>query len=486
MESTGLRVAGVTKRYGALVALDRVDATFSPGEVHAVLGENGAGKSTLMGVMSGFVVPNEGQVLLDGEPVPVGKAFECKRMGIEMIHQHFTLVPEFTAAENLALARLPGLSKSARVGSLADPALQIAERLGWQVDPNERVRTMPVGVQQRLEILKALSGNARVLVFDEPTAVLAPDEVDDLFRVLRRLRDDGKVVVLIAHKLSEVMAVADRVTVLRRGKVVATAVIGDTSPSQLASWMVGEMPIPGAKPEAVEVREGLRADGLVVAGDRGETAVRGVNLRVGRGEIVGIGGVDGNGQVELAEALVGVRRSRGPSVVQFEERPVQEAKVAYIPQDRQVAGLAVGMSVEDNLLVTGHRKPELSSGPLMVVGRVHAWARSLIDRFGIKVSGPAEAVSSLSGGNQQKVVVSRALDTQPDLLVAVNPTRGLDIKATEYVHEKIREARAAGAAVALFTTDLDELYALSDRTLFMSRGELVEDQGAVSLVGGPG
>lgn len=474
-----LSATNVSKRYGTLLALDRVSVSFLPGEIHAVLGENGAGKSTLMGVLSGFTAPTEGEVALDGRPIPLGEAFACKQLGIEMIHQHFTLAPEFTVAENLALARLPGLVRSADPLRVASRALDVAKDLGWEIDPKARVRDLSVGVRQRLEILKALSGEAKVLIFDEPTAVLAPDEVADLFRVLRQLRDEGRIVVLIAHKLSEIAAVADRVTVLRRGKWIATVPLSETNTEELARWMVGEMPPRAVLPDSGALRDGLSVEGLVVRGDRGETAVRGVSFEARRGEIFGVGGVDGNGQVELAEALAGVRPP-GAGTIRF----AGERNVGYVPQDRQADALALTMTIEDNLLVTGHRRADLSRGPFLRPKAARDWAEGLIERFAIKASGPDEYVGSLSGGNQQKVVVSRTFDAAPNLLVVVNPTRGLDVKASAFVHERLREARAGGAAVVLFSTDLDELYALADRAVFMSRGELREDRGAASLVGG--
>ncbi|MGV3618197.1 MAG: ABC transporter ATP-binding protein [Fimbriimonas sp.] len=476
-----LEVREVTKRYGRLVALDRVTASFGPGEIHAVLGENGAGKSTLMAVMAGFVAPNSGTVTLDGNEIPLGRAFDCKRLGIEMIHQHFTLVPAFTVAENLALARLDGLNQMARIEDRARPSLDAAERLGWRIDPKAPVRDLAVGAQQRLEILKALGGDAQVLIFDEPTAVLAPDEVEDLFRVLRTLRDEGRVVVLIAHKLSEVLAIADRVTVLRRGAVVATALRGEVDEARLATWMVGEMPARTAKSETrPEGAAGLTVEGLVVEGDRREEAVRGVSFEIHRGEVFGVGGVDGNGQFELAEAIAGVRPT-AKGTVRWEGEP---PTVGYIPQDRQHDGLALGLSVQENLLIGGYRRPEFRRGPLLRTDRITAWARRLIERFAIKVDGPRTRVAALSGGNQQKVVVSRTLDASPPLLVAVNPTRGLDFRSTEFVHNQIRDARDRGAAVLLVSTDLDELFSLSDRTAFMSRGQLTVGDDARALLGG--
>lgn len=468
-----LTVRGVSKRYGPVTALSNVSAAFESGQIHAVLGENGAGKSTLMGVMAGFVRPDEGAVLLDGEPVPLGRPFECRRRGIEMIHQHFKLVPRFTVAENLTLARLPKLSSGLNLDQLAAPGMDAAKRLGWPLDSNARVMDLPVGVQQRIEILKALSGDARVLVFDEPTAVLAPSEVEDLFRVLRSLKEEGRVVVLIAHKLSEVLAVADRITVLRKGSVVGTVNAQDANEQSLAEMMVGEVtPTSEHHNRREALAECLALDHVQVKGDRGELAVRDISMRVNRGEILGIGGVDGNGQVELAEAIAGIRPISAGHISAYGE-------IAYVPQDRQTDGLALDMSILDNLLVGGLGRPDLSKGPFLRWQRIRQWANDLVARFDVKVASLQDPVSSLSGGNQQKVVVSRTLDRLPDLLVVCSPTRGLDFRATLYVHQKLREARDRGTCIVLFSTDLDELSELSDRTLFMSRGEL-----ATSLVGG--
>jgi len=480
---SGLHVENIVKRFGTLTALENVSASFRPGEIHAVLGENGAGKSTLMGILSGFVVPDSGTVMLNGNPVPVGRPFDCKRLGIEMIHQHFTLVSEFTIAENFALSRLPGLMSSSEVSARAEPSLAAATRLGWELEPGRRVSSLSVGAQQRIEILKALGGDAQVIIFDEPTAVLSPDEVEDLFRVLRQLKTDGHVVILIAHKLSEVLSIADHVTVLRRGKWIASAPIAEVDERKLAEWMVGELPPPLPERKGTKLVPGLVGQDLTVLGDRGEAAIKNCSFEIKRGEILGIGGVDGNGQLELAEALVAVRPVAGALSFAGKQVNAEEMRISYVPQDRQHDGLAMGMTIEENLLITGHRKPMLRKGPFLNFRALHQWANELVKRFSVKANSPADRVAGLSGGNQQKVVVSRALDEQPDLLVVVNPTRGLDIRATEYVHSKIQEARDAGAAVALFSTDLDEIYTLADRVMFLSRGELIADTGAESLLG---
>lgn len=467
--SESLTLSGVSKAYGATIALDRVSVEFIPGEIHAVLGENGAGKSTLMGIIAGFVTPDDGEGYLRDEPLPFGRAFEARRRGIAMVHQHFALVPAFMAAENLALASLGSPWRGHHPVKDVEPSLRLAKELGWELDASARTESLPVGVQQRLEILKALSGEADVLIFDEPTAVLTPNEVADLFRVLRDLRARGRTIVLIAHKLSEVLAIADRVTVLRRGQFVATAPMSDVDETQLATWMVGELPKPRI-PEPGSFDPGLNVTDLHVRGDRGEHAVRGVSFTVGRSEIFGIGGVDGNGQVELAEALAQVRRPVAGSIY-IKDCDLEEASIAYIPQNRQSDGLALSLSIRDNLLITGHRRRSLRFGPILRLGAIRAWTRALVERFEIKAGAVSDPVSSLSGGNQQKVVVARSLDEVPDLLVAVNPTRGLDVRATDYVHTQIAHAAEAGAIVVLLSTDQDELDALAHRVVYLNRGE---------------
>ncbi|HEY0868719.1 MAG TPA: ABC transporter ATP-binding protein, partial [Fimbriimonas sp.] len=481
-----LRAENVSKRYGSVQALEGVHAEFLPRRIHAVLGENGAGKSTLMGVLAGFVNPDSGRVAYnEGSTavLPSGKPFECRRLGIGMIHQHFTLVNDFSVADNLALYRLDRLNRTFRSEAMAAQALELANKLGWSIDPDRKVGSQPVGVQQRVEILKVLSTDARVLIFDEPTAVLSPAEVAELFAVMRQLADEGRIVILIAHKLSEVFAVADYVTVLRGGRNVGEGEIGAFDGKALADMMVGELLAPRRTRAGGATGPGLRADHLSVLGDRGEPAVRDLSFEVRAGEIVGIGGVDGNGQVELAEALAGVRAYRGSLLWKGKELRHDQVTLGYIPQDRRSDGLAVGMSILDNSLITGHRKSELTWGPFLRARACLQWCRSLMSRFDVRAESPRTPVSTLSGGNQQKVVVGRTLDTMPELLIAVNPTRGLDLHATSFVHETLRDAKSAGTAVVLVSTDLDELSELSDRIWFLSRGSLREAGDAESYVG---
>ncbi|MBS1705550.1 MAG: ABC transporter ATP-binding protein [Armatimonadetes bacterium] len=464
MNSEVFAARGISKSFGAVHALTDVSAEFLPGEIHAVLGENGAGKSTLMSILSGSTRLDCGSLLLNGREQQFESPADSRRQGIGMVHQHFMLAPAFSVAENLALAKVESLGKFISTETLAERGRQLADELKWPIDMETRTGDLPVGVQQRLEILKVLALDPQIIILDEPTAVLGQHEVEDLFRVLRTLRDQGRTIILIAHKLSEVVAIADRVTVLRQGQKVATCLIAETNSQQLAEWMIGELPSTIMVPavSSGEIRVAVR--GLWAKGDRGEDAVRDASLEIRSGEILGIGGVDGNGQVELAEVLAGIRKpSRGT---------LSAPPAAYIPQDRQVDGLALRMPIVSNLLLGGLDRPEFTRFGFLRYGLVRDWATELIQRFQIKVGDPSDPAMSLSGGNQQKIVVSRNLDRKPNFLVAVNPTRGLDFKATEFVHSQIRKAASNGCAVALFSTDLDELAELAHRTQFMSRGRV--------------
>lgn len=475
-----LEVRGLSKRYGPVRALQSVDAIFEPGEVHAVLGANGAGKSTLVSVLAGFVTPDEGSVLLDGKPLPLGNPLACRHAGVAMVHQHFTLVPEFTVRENLALFRVEGLAETLDLAELSEHALDLARKLEWPIDPSAKIRDLPVGAQQRVEILKNLADDSPILILDEPTAVLGPEEIEDLFKILKDLASEGRTVVLIAHKLAEVMSVADRVTVLRKGRFVATAPIGEVDEDILARWMVGEIPETVANEPSPDLRPGLILRSATAMGDRGETALRSLDLEIARGEIVGVGGVDGNGQVELAEVAVGVR-----DLASGERLWSGGAeRVAYIPQDRQAEGLAMSMSIEENLLIEGHRRTDLFHRGFMSHRAAREWSTQLAKKFDIKIGSVTDPISSLSGGNQQKAVVARCLDQTPDLLVCVNPTRGLDIAAANFVRGQIRRARDGGAAVLLISTDLDELAELATRTCFISGGRILARTDAASLLGG--
>jgi simple sugar transport system ATP-binding protein len=479
---------GIVKRFAETQALAGVDFELRPGEIHALLGENGAGKSTLMQVLSGLYQPNAGEIEVRGKPVRFRSARDAAACRIGMVHQHFTLVDSFTVAENLALAlpaRTPFLLPRR---NLAADALAIAERLGWKLDPNALVWQLPVGVQQRLEIVKVLAQEPEILIFDEPTAVLAPVELDELFDVLKRLRDEGKSLVFISHKLNEVMRLCDRVTVLRRGHHAGTVAIEATDPADLARRMVGgeeklaeSLPGPVATPvlASVPVPTGppvLHVADLRVRDERGVDAVRGLSLDVRAGEILGIAGVDGNGQAELAEALLGLRHvEAGTMEISGRDAaaPGQRGRLGYVPQDRKRSGLVPGMSVRDNLILELHQEPRANAGPWLRWGLLNAEAREMMARYDVRASGLDQPADTLSGGNQQKIVIGRALHKKPDLLVALNPTRGVDVGATAYVHDQLRAQRERGAAILLISTELDEVLALSDRVGVLYEGRLM-------------
>lgn len=471
-----LEVLNVSKRFGNLQALHSVSATFFAGEVHAVLGENGAGKSTLMGVLGGFVAPDSGLVSLGDHPIPLGNPQAIRKLGVEMIHQHFMLVPAFTAIENL---RLSQLSVGSDAEDLRERAQSLLVKFGWEIPLDAPVEQLSVGVQQRLEILKALLTDARVVIFDEPTAVLDPKEVEALLELLRSLRDEGRIVILIAHKLQEVLAIGDRFTVLRKGELVATAQRDEVDAEKLAAWMVGEMPTVQSKGEGAFGPVTLEVRDLVVQGDRGERKVSGASLKVRSGEILGIGGVDGNGQTELIEAILGLRPIEAGEV-----QKLDTLRVSYVPQDRHRDGLVMDFSVTDNLVLGAISEQEVGTGFFLSRKKIKTWSQGLIERFGIKAEDPAVPVKALSGGNQQKAIVARNLYRRPDLLIVANPTRGLDVRATAAVHREILEAAAQGTAVLLVSTDLDELFALAHTVLFLIHGTLRAGEDASALVGG--
>lgn len=460
-----LTARGLSRAFGRVKALSNVSFEALPGEIHAVLGANGAGKSTLMAVLSGHLVPDSGSVILAGEPLPYGSPRGVREKGLAIVHQHFMLVPQFTVRDNLVLDQLGGLSGMTDSALMESRAKKAAESVGWQIDFNAKTGSLPVGVQQRVEIIKALALDPQVIILDEPTAVLTPDEVADLIRVLKQLKAQGKTIILIAHKLSEVYAAADRVTVLRQGQTVGTGLLTDLAPDSLASWMVGEVPPPLSLLEVTQGEILMTFDNVRVRGSRGEEAVRGVTFQLHAGEILGIGGVDGNGQVELAEAAAGVRPIAAGQMTGSET-------VAYIPQDRQTDGLALSMSVLDNLLISGINSAELMRSGWLRMKEVRHWGERLKTEYQIKTPDLDVKAKNLSGGNQQKIVVSRVLSRNPRIIVAVNPTRGLDISAARFVHENLLKAARNGAALLLISTDREELSALSSRVMVMSRGEL--------------
>ncbi len=477
-----LEMRGIVKRFPGVVANNGVNLDVRAGEIHALLGENGAGKTTLMKILFGLYQPDEGQILLNGLPANINSPAEAIQRGIGMIHQHFMLVPEFTVAENVAL----GLQSSR--GLLLDLSLvsgrikELAQKYNLRVDPASPVWQLAVGEQQRVEIIKALYRDAALLVLDEPTAVLTPQEVDELFVVLRQMRDQGHALIFISHKLHEVLAISDRVTVLRDGQVIRTLNTKDANRPELAQLMVGrEVLLRVEHPDITPGDVRLKLDGLHAESDKpGVPALRGVSLEVHAGEILGIAGVSGNGQRELAEVITGLRKAtRGQ--VWIDSRDVTglscsqllEFGLSYIPEGRMRDGAIRDFSVAENLMLRDHSKPPYSDGIFLNLRRIAGRTDELIGTFNIKTPSRQTPLKNLSGGNIQKMILARELSRRPHVLIAAQPTRGVDIGATEYIHQLLIGQRAEGTATLLISEDLDEIQNLSDRIAVMYEGQIM-------------
>ncbi len=477
-----LEMRGITRRFPGVVANDGIDLSIRPGEIHALLGENGAGKSTLMNILYGLLTPDEGEILLDGKAAQISGPSDAIARGIGMVHQHFMLVPVFTVAENIVLgnetmANAVFLDVHRSEGRIRD----LATQLGFEIDPDAKAGDLSVGIQQRIEILKALYRGAKVLILDEPTAVLTPQETVEIFAVLRRLAAEGTSIVFISHKLYEVLEIADRITVIRRGKVVGQADPKTATEEALAEMMVGrEVSLIVNKGPARPGEVILRVTDLVVADDRGSTVVDRCSFEVRAGEIFGIAGVAGNGQAELVEALNGLRRATagsvmlaGEDVTNHSSRDLSERGIAYIPGDRQRYGLVLTYPIEDNLVLTDYHHEPFSRFGVIDERAISKRASELIPRFDIRTPSGTVPASTLSGGNQQKVIVAREFSRDLALLIADQPTRGIDVGSIEFIHTQIVAKRDAGTAVLLVSAELDEVLELSDRIGIMYRGRLV-------------
>jgi general nucleoside transport system ATP-binding protein len=485
-----LELRGIVKEFPGIVANDHVDFELRKGEVHALLGENGAGKSTLMNILYGLYKADAGEIRLNGRPVSFGSAKDAIDAGIGMVHQHFMLIPVMTVAENIVLGTEPrreGIVLDERAAE--ERVEELARTFRFNVDPRARIENITVGQQQRVEIMKALYRNADVLILDEPTAVLTPQEATDLFEILRTLKREGISIIFISHKLNEVLEIADRITVLRRGKKIDTVPREGATQESLARAMVGrEVLLRVEKPPTKQGDVLLDVEDLNVLDDRGIEKVRAVSFQVHAGEIVGIAGVDGNGQTELIDAIAGLRsiasgsvRVAGRELRHASAREMLDAGVGHIPEDRQRRGLVLEFTIAENIALHDYAEPPDAKWGWLFPQRLVERARTLIREFDVRGGGPLTRAGGLSGGNQQKVVVAREIARDPKVLIAAQPTRGLDVGAIEYLHRRLVEERDEGRAILLISLELEEILALSDRILVLYEGEIVgEHAGEVS------
>ena len=476
-----LELRGITKQFGSLVANDDINFKVEAGEIHAILGENGAGKSTLMNIVYGLLAPDKGQILVDGQEIKIKSPLDALAAGIGMVHQHFMLIPVFTVAENIVL----GHEKTNRAGLLdlataREEIIRVSKEFNFEVDPDALIEDLPVGIQQRVEIIRALIYNSKILILDEPTAVLTPQETDELLANMKKLRDSGRSIVFITHKLREVKAVADRISIIRRGKVVGT-VQPSASQEEMASLMVGRpVDLTVNKANGKPGKTILEMVDLNVLDTTGRALASKINLTVSAGEVVAVAGVQGNGQSELAEAIVGLREHLTGSIKlsgnELIGRSVDEclkAGIAYVPESRELDGLISSFSITENLILDTHSEAPYSKGIFYKPAMAHQVAIERIKEFDIRAQSASDPASSLSGGNKQKVVLARELSRPVELVVVCQPTRGLDVGSIEFVHQRLISERDSGRAVLLFSTELDEVFALADRIAIMYRGEII-------------
>ncbi|MDY6875491.1 MAG: ABC transporter ATP-binding protein [Chloroflexota bacterium] len=479
--TTAVEMRNIVRQFPGVLANDHVCLEVEKGEIHGLLGENGAGKTTLMNILSGLATPDKGEILLDGKLVQFASCLDAIGHGIGMVHQHFMLVPVFTVAENLVLGNEPRKGIQLDIRQAKAIVVDLSERYGLKVDPDALIRDIPVGMQQRVEILKTLSRGAEIMILDEPTAVLTPQEVEELYAIMCSLREAGHTIVFITHKLQEIEEITDRVTVLRDGRVVDTVETKDVSQADLARMMVGrDVVLRVAKEEHEAGDVNLRVDNLFADDARGLPALRDVSFQVRAGEIVGIAGVAGNGQAELVEAITGLRKSNSGKVTlndvditDLTPRERMYTGLGHIPQDRQRRGLVMDFSLVDNFLLGFEDLHPFTRGPVLDYAEADRFARESIAMFDVRTPGTDVSARTLSGGNQQKVIVARELRRDPQVLIAAQPTRGLDVAAIEFVHNRLIELRDQDKAVLLISMELTEILDLSDRILVMYEGEIV-------------
>jgi ABC-type uncharacterized transport system ATPase subunit len=476
-----IEMLNIRKVFGNFVANDNITLQLKKGEIHALLGENGAGKSTLMNVLFGLYQPDGGEIRVKGQTVKISNPNVANDLGIGMVHQHFMLVDTFTVTENIILGSEPTKGGKIDIKRAEQEVRELSERYGLAVDPTAKIADISVGMQQRVEILKTLYRGADILIFDEPTAVLTPQEIQELIQIMKALVREGKSIILITHKLKEIMEVCDRVTVIRRGKGIGTLNVADTNPNELAALMVGrEVHFKTDKKPAQPSKEVLEIKDLVVKDARGVTVVDHLNLTVRAGEIVGIAGVDGNGQSELIETITGLIKAEsgsiklnGKEILNLSPRKITEAGVGHIPQDRHKHGLVLDFPIGENMVLQTYYKEPYSKNGILNFKNIYDKARQLIKEFDVRTPDEYTKARALSGGNQQKAIIGREVDRNPDLLIAAQPTRGLDVGAIEFIHKRLIEQRDQGKAVLLVSFELDEIMNVSDRIAVIYEGKIV-------------
>lgn len=480
MTENVIEMRNVSKVFGKFVANDNINLTLAKGEIHALLGENGAGKSTLMNILSGLLQPTSGEILINGKVENIDSPAKATKLGIGMVHQHFMLIDAFTVTENIILGdeTVKGLSLDTK--SAAKDIENLSNKYGLQVTPSAYVRDISVGQQQRVEIIKTLYRKADIIIFDEPTAVLTPSEINELMDIMRELAKEGKSIILITHKLDEIREVADRVTVIRRGKSIATTEVAGKTNEELAEMMVGHsVSFKTDKKPSHPKDTILEIDSLVVNESRGVPAVNNLSLEVRAGEIVGIAGIDGNGQSELIQAVTGLRKIesgtikiKGAETTDLKPRKITEIGVGHVPEDRHRDGLVLDMTLAENIALQTYYKKPLSKYGVLNYKEINSHARELIEEFDVRTASELVPASSLSGGNQQKAIIAREIDLNPDLLIVSQPTRGLDVGAIEYIHKRLIQARDEGKAVLVVSFELDEILNVSDRIAVIHSGKI--------------
>ncbi len=477
-----IEMLGIRKQFGDFVANDNITLQLKKGEIHALLGENGAGKSTLMNVLFGLYQPEAGTIRVHGKDVKITDPNKANALGIGMVHQHFMLVENFTVTENIILGSEPTTAGMINIRDAAKKVQALSEKYGLNVDANAKIEDISVGMQQRVEILKTLYRGAEILIFDEPTASLTPQEITELIQIMKRLIEEGKSIILITHKLKEIMEVSDRVTIIRKGKGIGTVTTADTNPDQLAEMMVGRQVVfKTEKAEAHPTDVVLNIENLTVSDNRGVDRVKNLSLKVRAGEIVGIAGIDGNGQSELIEAITGLRKVKqgsvtlkGKNITGLRPRKITESGVGHIPQDRHKHGLVLDFPIGHNIALQTYYQQPISKAGIIDYKNINGIAKKIIEEYDVRTPNEMTPARALSGGNQQKAIIGREINRDPELLIAALPTRGLDVGAIEFIHKRLIEQRDKGKAVLLISFELDEVMNVSDTIAVIHDGQIID------------